>query len=94
MKVKKELNDILVSYGLTEDEITDLVERIDVSVRQFSDAKKQAERQLEHNEVVKAGLEATVLDATAREQRVKSLLTKITEVQVVEEEPVIEPTPK
>lgn len=77
MKIKQELLDLLVSYGMDSSEIEELVNRLVNNAEEFIRSKNDAKRQLEHNEVVKDGLLKTIDDADLRAKRSQTLLSKI-----------------
>lgn len=84
MELKKELYNLLVSYGLTDIEIEEFVSKLQDHANSYIKAKEDAERQLQFNEDVKKGLEATIIDAQERYDRAQSLVNKVAEVPVVE----------
>lgn len=83
---KKELYDLLLSYGMTDAEIDEFKGKLIASVGDYTDAKKAAEQQLEFNEDVKRGLEATILDAQVRLEKAQAVIDKVSDVSLVVKE--------
>ena len=79
MKIKQELLDLLVSYGMDSSEIEELAGRLINNAQEFIRARNDAQRQLEHTEIVKEGLLNTIKDAESRAARAETLLSKIVE---------------
>lgn len=82
MKIKQELLNLLISYGMDSSEIEELAGRLINNAKEFIAAKENAQRQLEHTEVVKEGLLKTIKDAESRAVRAETLLSKIVENDV------------
>lgn len=78
MQIKPELLELLTDLGLDEDDVTELAGRLVSNADQYKAARENAERQLAQTQDVIAGLESTITDATARENRALNLLSKIT----------------
>lgn len=83
---KKELYDLLVSYGMTDAEIDEFKGKLLANAESFADAKKAAEQQLEFNEDVKKGLQNTIADAQMRLEKAQSIISKVSDVVAVAEE--------
>lgn len=89
MQIKPTILAVLVHEGLDETDITELASRLAGTAATFDQAAIAAQAQLDFNDSVRAGLEATLADATTKRDRAVALIAKIT----VPDEPEEEPTP-
>lgn len=78
MKINQELLDVLLKIGLTEEDVAELAARLSTNADSFKQAREQAEKALEHNATVAEGLHSTIAYSQAKEDRARSLLSKIT----------------
>lgn len=84
MKLKQSIIDVLVAEGMTPEEMQELFGRMIANKVLLENIVQQTQNQLEHNAVVKVGLDSTLNDAQSKLAAIDLLINK---VSIVEEVP-------